>query len=163
KGPGISLEGIPGVGAPAGGRGGFPGRGGGGGPARGPGRGGGAGAAATVVEVDSPHPKDDAARLLKNFMSAAYRRPVEDDDLRRFQALFDEQFAKGHGFARSMLAAYAAVLASPRFVFIDETPGKLDDMALATRLSLLLWNSTPDTTLRQLASAGDLHKPEVLR
>ena len=84
----------------------------------------------TVVEVESANPKEDAGRLLKSFMKAAYRRPVEDADVRRFQALFDDQFGKGHGFAKSMLAAYAAVLASPRFVFIEEAPGKLDDTAL---------------------------------
>ena len=43
-----------------------------------------------------------------------------------------------------MLTAYTGVLASPGFVFVEEQPGKLDDWALATRLSLFLWNSTPD-------------------
>jgi hypothetical protein len=82
KGPGVSLDGIPGIGAPAGGRG-FPGRGGG--PARGPGRAGaGAGIAPTLVEVDSANPAEDAQRLLRSFLRAAYRRPVEDEDVRRF-------------------------------------------------------------------------------
>jgi hypothetical protein len=161
KGPGVSLEGIPGVGVPAGGRG-FAGRGGA--PGRGNGRGGGgAGTPATVVEVDSPNPKEDAPRLLRSFLSAAYRRPVEDADVARFQALFEQQFAEGHGFAKSMLATYAAVLASPRFVFVEQKPGKLDDRALATRLSLFLWNSTPDATLRDLAARGELCKPDLLR
>jgi Protein of unknown function (DUF1592)/Protein of unknown function (DUF1588)/Protein of unknown function (DUF1585)/Protein of unknown function (DUF1587)/Protein of unknown function (DUF1595)/Planctomycete cytochrome C len=161
KGPGVSLDGIPGIGAMTGGRG-FGGRGGG--PPRGTGRGGaGAGMAATVVEVDSPKPGEDARRLLRNFLSAAYRRPVEDADVRRFHALFEEQFAKSGGFAKSMLAAYSAVLASPRFVFVEEKPGKLDDVALATRLSLFLWNSTPDATLRDLAARGELRRPDVLR
>jgi hypothetical protein len=161
KGPGVSLEGIPGIGG--GGARGLGGRGPGGG------RGGfGRGAAgvsesAAVVEVDSPNPKEDAPRLLKNFMSLVYRQPIEESDLRRFQALFEGQFAKGYGFAKSMLAAYSAVLASPRFVFIEERPGKLDDMALATRLSLLLWNSTPDAALRELATRGQLHNADVLR
>jgi hypothetical protein len=48
-------------------------------------------------------------------------------------------------------------------VFIEEKPGKLDDVALATRLSLFLWNSTPDATLRDLAVRGQLHNPDVLR
>ena len=96
-------------------------------------------------------------------MSAAYRRPVEEADVRRFHALFEAEFAKGQGFARSMLAAYSAVLASPRFVFIEEKPGRLDDVELATRLSLFLWNSTPDATLRELAARGDLSRPDVLR
>jgi hypothetical protein len=161
RGLGVSLDGIPGVGGQAGGRG-FAGRGGG--PARGPGRGGAsAGMAATVVEVDSPNPAEDARRLLRNFLSAAYRRPVEDADVRRFHALFETQLAKSQGFAKSMLAAYSAILASPRFVFIEEKPGRLDEVALATRLSLSLWNSTPDATLRDLAARGELRRPDVLR
>ena len=62
-----------------------------------------------------------------------------------------------------MLTAYTGVLASPGFVFVEEQPGKLDDRALATRLSLFLWNSTPDSALRARAESGELHKPEVLR
>ena len=160
KRPGVSLDGIPGIGTPAGGRG-FAGRGG---PGRGPGRGGAsARTAATVVEVDAPSPAEDARRLLRTFMSAAYRRPIDEADVRRFHALFETEFAKGQGFARSMLAAYSAVLASPRFVFIEEKPGRLDDVELATRLSLFLWNSMPDATLRELAARGDLGRPDVLR
>jgi hypothetical protein len=161
KGRGVSLDGIPGIGTSAGGRG-FAGRGGG--PGRGPRRGGaGAGTAATVVEVDAPNPAEDARRLLRTFMSAAYRRPVEEADVRRFHALFEAEFAKGQGFAKAMLAAYSAVLASPRFVFIEESPGRLDDVALATRLSLFLSNSTPDATLRDLAARGELGRPDVRR
>jgi uncharacterized protein DUF1592/uncharacterized protein DUF1588/uncharacterized protein DUF1585 len=62
-----------------------------------------------------------------------------------------------------MLAGYTAVLASPAFVFLHEEPGRLDDSALATRLALFLWNSTPDAPLRALATRGELHRPEVLR
>lgn len=159
KGPGVSLDGIPGFGGgPSRGRG--PG---GRGPGRGFGRGGFPVAPPPIVEVDSANPTEDARRLLKNFMSSAYRRPVEDADVQLFQGLFEQQFAKGYGFARSMLAAYSAVLASPRFVFVQERPGKVDDVALAMRLSLFLWNSTPDAALRDLAARGELHKPDVLR
>jgi hypothetical protein len=115
------------------------------------------------IEVDSADPKADAQRLLKKFMGAAYRTPVQEAEVQRFQALFEEQFGLGYGFAKSMLAAYSAVLASPHFVFLEEKPGRLDDTALATRLSLFLWNSTPDGTLRDLASKGELRKPDVLR
>jgi hypothetical protein len=55
------------------------------------------------------------------------------------------------------------VLASPDFVFVDEAPGRLDDYALATRLALFLWNSSPDEALRQRAARGELHRPDVLR
>src|SRR5688572_4653140 len=158
KGPGVSLDGVPGIGTDGGGRG-FAGRGGG--PGRGAGRGG--AVAATVIEVDSANPPDDASRLLRNFLSAAYRRPVEDADVRRFHRLFEEQLAKGRGFARSMLAAYSAVLASPRFVFIEDKPGRLDDVALATRLSLFRWNCTRDAAVRGGGAGGGLRRPDVLR
>jgi hypothetical protein len=157
---GVSLEGIPGMGGGAGGRSG-PGSGGGG---RGAGRGGGAAATPVpVIEVDTQNPRQIAVGLVKTFASAACRQPVEDADLQRYMVLFDDQFAKGHGFAKSVLTAYTAVLTSPRFVFLEEKPGKLDDMALATRLSLFLWNSTPDATLRDLASRHELRKADVLR
>jgi len=116
-----------------------------------------------MVEVDSRSPQRDAARLLRGFIQAAYRRPVQEGDVQRFLGLFDREFALGSGFARSMLTAYTGVLVSPGFVFVEERPGKLDDWALATRLSLFLWNSTPDVALRARAERGELHKPEVLR
>jgi hypothetical protein len=62
-----------------------------------------------------------------------------------------------------MLTAYTGVLVSPGFVYVQEQPGKLDDWALATRLSLFLWNSTPDAALRARAEKGELRKPEILR
>ena len=62
-----------------------------------------------------------------------------------------------------MIAAYSAILSSPGFVFIEESPGKLNDFALATRLSLFLWNSAPDRQLMELASSGRIGDPMVLR
>jgi hypothetical protein len=114
-------------------------------------------------EVESAAPREDAERLLRSFLKQAYRRPVAEADVKRFLALYDDQFKQGHGFTRSLLSAYAAVLASPGFVFVEERPGRLDDHALATRLALFLWNSIPDDTLRALADQGELGKPAVLR
>jgi hypothetical protein len=115
------------------------------------------------VEVSSQKPQEDAERLLRNFIRIAYRRAVEEADVQRFLGLFKREYELGSGFARSMLTAYTGVLASPGFVFVEEQPGKLDDRALATRLSLFLWNSTPDAALRARAEKGELHRPEVLR
>jgi hypothetical protein len=116
-----------------------------------------------TVEVLSQSPQQDAERLLRRFVQLAYRRPVAESEVQRFLKLFKREFDLGTGFARSMLTAYTGVLISPGFVYVQEQPGKLDDWALATRLSLFLWNSTPDAALRALAEKGELHKPEVLR
>ena len=115
------------------------------------------------VEVVSEHPAEDGERLLRRFMARAYRRPVREEDVQRFLALFREQLGLERGFAKSLLAAYTAVLASPGFVFIEEPPGRLDDHALATRLALFLWNSGPDEALRARADRGELRQPGVLR
>jgi hypothetical protein len=133
---------------------------------RGGGRGGRGGFARTrevAVEVVSENPAQDAERLLRGFMKRAYRRPVEEAHVQRFLALFKDQFGKGFGFAKSMLSTYTGVLASPGFLFTDEKPGRLDDFALASRLSYFLWNSEPDDALRSLAERGELGQPEVLR
>jgi hypothetical protein len=116
-----------------------------------------------TVEVLSKTPHQDAERLLRGFLQSTYRRPVEEREVQRFLGLYKREFELGSGFARSMLTAYTGVLVSPGFVFVEEQPGKLDDWALATRLALFLWNSTPDAALRARAESGELHKPEVLR
>ena len=136
---------------------------GGGRPPGGPGGFGRAAVREAPYEVESAEPRADAERLLRSFLKKAYRRPVAEADVKRFLVLYDDQFKKGHGFTRSLLSAYSAVLASPGFVFVETQPGRLDDHALATRLALFLWNSVPDDTLRALAHRGELGKPAVLR
>lgn len=119
--------------------------------------------ATASVEVIPRNPAADAERLLRRFMARAYRRPVQEEDVQRFLGLFHQQAAGGHGFAKSLLAAYTAVLASPGFVFVEEQPGRLDDHAVSTRLALFLWNSAPDEALRARADRGELGNPAVLR
>jgi hypothetical protein len=115
------------------------------------------------VEVVSNHPHEDADRLIRGFLARAYRRPVEEAHAKRFVQLFDQQFELGHGFTKSLLSVYDAILCSPGFLYVEEMPGKLNDYALATRLSLFLWNSPPDAELRAVAAQQQLSKPEVLQ
>lgn len=116
-----------------------------------------------AVEVATQSPREDAERLLRAFMARAYRRPVEEAHVKRFLELFDQQMKLGYGFTQSLLTAYTAVLSSPAFLYVQEEPGRLSDDAVATRLTLFLWNSTPDDELRALAAAGRLHNPDVLK
>jgi hypothetical protein len=55
------------------------------------------------------------------------------------------------------------VLISPEFLFLREQPGKLDDFALASRLSYFLWSTMPDDELFKLAEEKKLSDPAVLR
>jgi hypothetical protein len=161
RGDGRGAAGSGDDGRRAGGRGTAGGRGRGGRGFRG-GRGG-ARLAQTTVEVETENPRADGERLLRAFMKRAYRRPVEEAHIQRMLALFHDQLEKGFGFAKSLLSTYTAVLTSPGFVFVQEQPGPLDDYALATRLSLFLWNSEPDEELRSLAEKSELHEAGVLR
>ncbi len=117
-----------------------------------------------LIEIVSTNPPADAERLLRNFLQRAYRnsQPIEEDT-QRFLKLVDAALTNGGSFTDAMITAYSAVLCSPAFTTLEEKPGRLDDQALASRLSYFLWNSTPDAALRELAAQGALRKPAVLR
>ncbi len=104
----------------------------------------------------------DAARVLRDFLPRAFRRPVTGAELDKFLRLYDAAAAKG-GFLRGMKLALQAALCSPQFLFLHAPAGPLDDHALAARLSYFLWSSTPDDELAALAAKGALRDPKVLR
>jgi hypothetical protein len=115
------------------------------------------------VEVLSNNPEQDAESLLRRFLQQVSRRSVSEPDVQRFLGVIRQALGAGHGFTDSMIAGYTAVLSSPGFLYFNEQPGVLTDMALAERLSYFLWNSSPDAELRAVANRGELHRPRVLR
>jgi hypothetical protein len=115
------------------------------------------------VEIVSTNPTADAKKLMTNFVQHAYRRPVSNAEVKRFLPVVDSTLKSGASFADAMINGYTAVLCSPEFVCLTEKPGKLDDYAIASRLSFFLWNSAPDAELGMLAAKGRLHVPENLR
>jgi mono/diheme cytochrome c family protein len=114
------------------------------------------------IEVISAAPRKDAERLLRGFLQRAYRHPANEADVSRFLSVISSALDTGSNFADAMIAGYSAVLCSPTFLYLKEKPGRLDDFALAERLSYFLWNSEPDEELRTLAARGELHRAEVL-
>jgi hypothetical protein len=115
------------------------------------------------LEVISKQPLVDAERLLRGFLRRAYRRTVTDDDVKPFLARVKIKLDAGFSFEQAMRVAYKSALVSPSFLFLREKPGRLDDFALASRLSYFLWSSMPDEELLALAEKGTLHEPETLR
>jgi mono/diheme cytochrome c family protein len=116
-----------------------------------------------AIEVISQNPQADAERLLRGFLQRAYRRPVVEADVQQFAKLANKALQSGSSFTEAMIMAYSAVLCSPAFVTLEEKPGRLDDQALAARLTYFLWNTEPDKSLRDLAQQRALRKPAVLR
>lgn len=116
-----------------------------------------------IWTVDSERPLEDADRLLASFLPKAFRRPVEPELRRAYVARVEQRLQAGDCFETAMRWAYRAALCSPDFLYHVEPTGGLDEFALASRLSYFLWNSMPDDRLIELATAGTLHTPDVLR
>ena len=115
-----------------------------------------------VWTVESTQPLADADRLLAKFLPKAFRRPVDADMRSQYVAKVEARLKAGDCFETAMRWAYRAALCSPDFLYHVEPPGRLDDFALASRLSYFFWNSAPDDTLIALASGGKLHEAKVL-
>jgi hypothetical protein len=115
------------------------------------------------LEVVAKQPLADAERLLRDFLRRAFRRAVTDEDVKPYLARVKTKLDAGFTFEQAMRVAYKHVLVSPQFLFLREKPGRLDDFALASRLSYFLWSSMPDDELLTLAEQGKLHQPEALR
>ena len=114
------------------------------------------------MEVVSDRPLVDAGRILTAFTRRAFRRTVTADDVAPFVAIVESKLAGGYSFEPAVRAALKGVLISPEFLFLRERPGKLDDFALACRLSYFLWSTMPDDELFALAEEHKLSRPDVL-
>ncbi|NDC52981.1 MAG: DUF1592 domain-containing protein [Planctomycetia bacterium] len=104
----------------------------------------------------------DLERLIRDFGRRAFRRPVEPADLDAVVSLARSVQEAGGPFDAALRAGYRAILCSPRFIYLTEPAGRLDDHAIAARLSYFLTGGPPDAALATLADAGTLHDPAVL-
>lgn len=105
----------------------------------------------------------DAEKLIRALLPRAFRRPVREGEEKPFVALVAKSLEMGESFEAALRAGYKAVLSSPKFLYLREPTGPLNDYALASRLSYFLWSTMPDETLLAAAAKGDLHKPDILR
>jgi len=115
-------------------------------------------------EIVTNDESGDATQSLRRIAGHAFRRPVDETDLAPYLALFRAEREGGAGFEDALRTAAAAIFCSPRFLYLQENPGKLDDFALASRLSYFLTRTAPDEELLAAARAGKLTgEPAVLR
>src|SRR5579862_2124594 len=136
------------------------------------------GAPPTAVEerLFGPTPSDEkdrqarAREIARSLARSAYRRPPSEAEIEVLLKVFTLARASGRSYPEALRLMLKAILVSPQFLFItpdgDLDPGHdivpLGDHQLASRLSYLLWATTPDRELSALADAGTLHQPEVL-
>jgi len=107
--------------------------------------------------------KEDVLReRMRQFLTRAFRRPVEEAVLERYVAHGKARLQAGATMTECMKDIIAAALMSPQFLYLydgattGDQPEPLDNYELASRLSFFLWGSLPDDELLAAAAAGDL-------
>ncbi len=114
--------------------------------------------------------EDRAKHVLSNLARRAYRRPVDDEDLKALLDFYRLGRAEGD-FESGIETALSSLLVKPQFLFRIERdppgipPGtayRIEGPELASRLSYFLWSSMPDDELLDLAIRGDLSRADVL-
>jgi mono/diheme cytochrome c family protein len=111
-----------------------------------------------------------ATEIVKRLATQAYRGPLDAADLKGLMQFY-QQGRKERDFESGIRMAVQAILASPKFLFRLEgapatlragQPYKLNDLALASRLSFFLWGTVPDQELVKVAMNGGLSAPATL-
>ena len=121
---------------------------------------------------------EDRAKLsIRSLARKAYRRPIDENEIKRLMKLFEIARATESDVV-SILFVTQGIIASPQFLFRAEEdaaafdkagedaeghePTPLDSHAIASRLSFFLWSSIPDEELSLLADEGKLTEPEQI-
>jgi hypothetical protein len=111
-----------------------------------------------------------AQKIVRDLATQAFRRPVNQKDFDRLMAFYADGRAEGD-FETGVASSIEAILASPQFLFrlepvpssaVAGRPYRLDDLALASRLSFFIWGSGPDAALLKAAGSGTLSTPLAL-
>ncbi len=111
-----------------------------------------------------------AAQILSRMARRAYRRPTTDQDVEVLLEFFRQGRSEGGSFDAGIQLALERLVVDPEFLFrvyrapTGVEPGavyRLDDVAIASRLSFFLWSSIPDEPLLELAEEERLTDPAV--
>lgn len=107
-----------------------------------------------------------AFRMVHRLGPLVLRSPVPSETTEQLLDLFDA-VAPSLGYQRGVEAVISALLQSPGFVYrlerstLDEAGVlRIDDYAIASRISYFVWDSIPDRELLDAAASGALREPE---
>lgn len=103
------------------------------------------------------------------FAERAFRRPLEASEREELLAFYQSLRRDELTHEEAAQDLLVSILLSPRFCYrtdliieAGEARRALSDVELASRLSYLLWASTPDEALMAAARRGELRQPGVL-
>ncbi len=117
-----------------------------------------------LVPCEAASVADEKCRdeFLRKFGLRAFRRPLRDEELQRYAAVFQAQAGLSGRFLDGARVVVEAMLQSPNFLFhVEAGPdGRSADYDIASRLSYLLWNTMPDEALLNAAASGELRTSE---
>ena len=104
---------------------------------------------------------------LRPFLERAFRSSISDEVLARYVKFVMREIESHGSYPQAMKGVTAAVLSSPRFLYLTERKRDADaeealtPYELAARLSFFLWSTLPDEELLASARSGELARPEV--
>src|SRR5262245_9860026 len=110
-----------------------------------------------------------ARQIVAAVARRAFRRPVAETEMTTLMKFYQEG-RKSSDFETGIQQALARILVAPAFLYrLEEEPAglpdhgifRLNDLALASRLSFFLWSSMPDDELLDLAVKNRLSDPKV--
>jgi hypothetical protein len=112
-----------------------------------------------------------ARQIISTFARRAFRRAPVNGDIESLLGFYQQERDRTGNFEAGIEMALRRILADPEFIFRFEptparvapnTPYRISDTELASRLSFFLWSTIPDDELLQLGIEGKLHEPAVL-
>ncbi|TVP96779.1 MAG: DUF1592 domain-containing protein [Planctomycetaceae bacterium] len=122
--------------------------------------------AAPSESVTAP---EAAREVLRAFLRRAFRRPVAEEEVKRYAAVAEGALRHDDDFDLAIRKAMKPVLVSPHFLLRvesvasdSEKVARINDHELAVRLSYFLWGTMPDEELFSAADGGELSRPEAL-
>ena len=122
----------------------------------------------TRILFESPlrkaKPEEYARKVIKRFMTRAFRRPVTEEEVDHYQRIYKIYDAESDTLEQAMRETLAMVLVSPQFLYhmVIDDDGPSKQYELASRLAYFLWGSMPDQELFDLAASGKLADPVVI-
>ncbi|MFO0890320.1 MAG: DUF1592 domain-containing protein [Isosphaeraceae bacterium] len=106
----------------------------------------------------SPTDAVAAGEFVRRFGLKAFRRPLSEAEIGRYSALLLGEAGRTGSFHAGASIVVEAMLQSPHFLFLIERGPNSPTAAYetASRLSYLLWGTTPDDGLLRAAGSGEL-------
>ncbi|GAB5495615.1 MAG: DUF1592 domain-containing protein [Phycisphaerales bacterium] len=115
----------------------------------------------------------EARQFARTFLTKAFRRPVDQSEVRRMLSLYERTITEGGNHEQGIRQMMTAAIVSPSFLYrstslsqeaqVNDSIHTLNGYELANRLSYFLWSSMPDEELIAHAESGDLLNDEVLK